>query len=65
MATDVDKLAFALSESVKAFEKENGDLVSATIKHFFLGQHSMILEDTAFFDPDLLGLEKYENWLNE
>lgn len=65
MATDVEKMAQALAKQVRAFEGENGDLVSATIKHFFPWQHSMILEDTAFFDPDLLGLEKYENWLNE
>lgn len=65
MATDVDKLAHNLEKQVRAFEAKNGNLVDFSIKHFFFGQHSMILEDTAFFNPDLLGLEKYENWLNE
>ena len=65
MATDVEKMAQALEKQVRAFEGKNGNLVDFAIKHFFLGHHSMILEDTAFFDPDLLGLEKYENWLNE
>ena len=65
MASGVDKISAAIEKSVREFEEKNGDLVKFTIKHFFLGQHTMILEDTDFFDPDLLGLEKYENWLNE
>lgn len=54
-----------LKEKIKNFECAYGLLPEAAIKHFFDGQHNMILEDSVFLDPDLEGLKNYENWLNE
>ena len=43
--------------------KYSGYLFGSVIKHFFAGPHNMDLKEQCFFDPDLEGLEKYEDWL--
>lgn len=65
MANKFEKYNEKLLEKVNIFEMSYGALPKSIVKHFFEGQHSMILEDSLFFEPDLDGLENYEKWLNE
>ena len=63
MASVIGEYNEKLLKSVELFEKQNGNLKDAAIKHFFTGPHNMDLKEQCFFDPDLVGLEKYEYWL--
>ena len=63
MASVIGKYNEEILNAVKHYEKQNGDLLDSVIKHFFAGPHNMDLKEQCFFDPDLKGLEKYEDWL--
>ena len=63
MASVIGKYNEEILSAVKRYENQNGDLVGSVIKHFFAGPHNMDLKEQCFFDPDLEGLEKYEDWL--
>lgn len=63
MASVIGKYNEEILSAVKRYENQNGDLSDSVIKHFFAGLHNMDLKEQCFFDPDLEGLEKYEDWL--
>lgn len=63
MASVISEYNEVLKKEIKLFEKQNGNLTDFAIKHFFSDAHSMDIKEQCFFDPDLVGLEKYENWL--
>lgn len=65
MPSVIDKYNKELTILAKNYEAKFGFLPHSVLKHFFVSEHSMILEDMLFCQPDLEGLEKYENWLNE
>lgn len=64
MSHIIDKLNTEILSQVEKFEKLNGSLEESVIKHFFVSNHNLIMEDDVFFYPDLLSLKKYEIWLN-
>ena len=63
MASVIGKYNEKLLNAVESFENKNGNLTESVIKHFFAGPHNMDLKEQFFLDPDLDGLEKYEDWL--
>lgn len=65
MQSTIKTYAKKLLNKVQKFENQHGQIEQAVVKHFFVGQHKMILEDNVFFDPALDELKKYEDWLNE
>ena len=65
MTNGLDFYNKELLKKVNDFEQQYGELPESAIKHFLEHEHKMILEDCCFLDPDLKGLEKYEDWLNE
>ena len=65
MPSVIDKYSNQLAILAQSYEKQFGLLPHSVVKHFFVSEHKMNLEDMLFCQPDLDGLEKYENWLNE
>ena len=60
--TDFKAISSLIIEKLKDFETKFGDLEKFFRKHLEDELHNMDLEDS-FLDPDLSGLENYENFL--
>lgn len=60
--TNFKVLSSKIQEKIQIFESQFGDLEQFWIKHLQDDLHTMVLEES-FLDPDLLGLENYENFL--
>ena len=60
--TNFKVLSSEIQEKIEIFESQFGDLEQFWIKHLQDDLHTMVLEES-FLDPDLLGLENYENFL--
>ena len=60
--TDFKAISSLIEEKLKDFETKFGDLEKFFRKHLEDELHNMDLEDS-FLDPDLSGLENYENFL--